>query len=68
MNINRCEGERRAQCSCDFVVVVVVEASLTPEEPENRAGILTPPPPPPPVCRETGCDPEAECSISVGLY
>lgn len=67
MNINRCEGERRAQCSCDFVVVVV-EASLTPEEPENRAGILTPPPPPPSVCRETGCDPEAECSISVGLY
>lgn len=51
MNINRCEGERRAQCSCDFVVVV--EASLTPEDPENRAGILTPPPPPPPVCRET---------------
>lgn len=52
MNINRCEGERRAQCSCDFAAVVV-EASLTPEEPENRAGILTPPPPPPPVCRET---------------
>lgn len=23
VNINRCEGERRAQCSCDFVVVVV---------------------------------------------
>lgn len=52
-------GIKWAQCSCDFLVVVV-EAPLTPEEPENRAGILTPPPPPPPVCRETGCDPEAE--------